>query len=213
MVAARPTALHSPREGYALISGLVAALLAFASTNIDDLFVLLVLFGQGRRPRTVVVGQYLGFGAIVLVSLVVSAGALALRPEWVGFLGLAPFAIGIKGLVALRGRSSEAATDVAKAIGVLPIAAITFANGGDNIAVYAPLFARRAWTDVALVLAVFAVMVAVWCGVARRLVRLPGVSSTLNRWGHWIAPLVLLLLGLGAYIFLAHDTAAFVPRP
>src|SRR5262249_34131962 len=161
-----------------------------------------------RRPRTVVLGQYLGFGAIVLVSLIVSVGALALRPEWVGLLGLAPFAIGIKGLVALRGRRSEAATDIGEAIGVLPIAAITLCNGGDNIAVYAPLFARRAWTDIALMLAVFAIMVSVWCGVAYRLVRLPGVSSALNRWGHWIAPLVLL--GLGVYIFIAHDTAAFV---
>jgi cadmium resistance protein CadD (predicted permease) len=186
----------------------LASLLAFASTNIDDLFVLLVLFAQGRRARTVVAGQYLGFAAIVLTSLVVSAGALLLRPEWVGLLGIAPFAIGVKGLVALRHRRDRDDEQPSLEIGIWPIAAVTFANGGDNIAVYAPLFARRTWLDLAAMLTVFAMMVAVWCAAAHRLVRLPAVATVLERWGHWIAPFVLC--GLGIYIFVSEGAATYV---
>jgi cadmium resistance protein CadD (predicted permease) len=62
----------------------LAAVLVFVSTNVDDLFVLLLFFGQPRRASEVVLGQYLGFGAIVLASLVASAGALLVRQEWVG---------------------------------------------------------------------------------------------------------------------------------
>jgi cadmium resistance protein CadD (predicted permease) len=155
----------------------------------------------------VVLGQYLGFGTIVLVSLLVSAGALLVKSEWVGFLGGAPFVIGIKGLLALRhGRRKTASTRAAKATAVLPIAALTFASGGDNIAVYGPLFARRPFHDVTLMLAVFGLLVAMWCAVAHRLLRLPIAASTLDRWGHLLAPVVLI--GLGIHIFVHAGTTS-----
>jgi cadmium resistance protein CadD (predicted permease) len=186
----------------------VAAALAFISTNVDDLFVLLVLYGQGRRLGSVLLGQYLGFSAIVGVSLAAAAGALLLRPEWVGFLGLAPVAIGTKMLVRARGGHRDPSGVASTTGGSLAVAAVTFANGGDNIAVYAPLFARRTWSGIATVLVVFAVMVAVWCVVAQRLARLPGVSSVLNRWGHRVAPPVLIALGV--YIFFSEGAARYV---
>jgi cadmium resistance protein CadD (predicted permease) len=189
-----------------MLATTLAALMAFVSTNIDDLFVLLFLCAQGRRARTVILGQYVGFSALVIVSLAVSAGALLLRREWVGFLGLAPFAIGIKGLLAMGGRDRQEPKPAEMAIGIGSIAAVTFANGGDNIAVYAPLFARRSGTELAITLGVFGLMLAVWCALAYRLVRLPGVSSALDRWGHWLAPFVLLVLGV--YIFVGEGTAA-----
>lgn len=136
--------------------------------------------------------------------MVVSAGALLVRPEWVGFLGLAPIAIGVKQWLALR----SAPTLKVDATGVLPISAVTLANGGDNIAVYAPLFARRSVTDIVLTLVVFAALLAVWCAAAYRLTRFPVVSSAFGRWGHRIAPLVLV--GLGAYIFLDAGTVTYL---
>jgi cadmium resistance protein CadD (predicted permease) len=186
----------------------LTSLLAFASTNVDDLLVLLLLFGQGRDARAVVLGQYLGFAALVLASLVLSCGALLLRPEWVGFLGAAPLLIGAKALIRLRGRSERPSERAPTAMGVWPIAAVTVANGGDNIAVYGALFARRSPTELAAVLAVLGAMVAVWCVTANWLRQLPGVASALARWGHWIAPVVLV--SLGVYIFIAQGTATYV---
>jgi cadmium resistance protein CadD (predicted permease) len=184
----------------------LTALLAFVATNVDDLFLLLVLYGQSRF-RTLVAGQYIGFVAIVVASWVISRGALLLRREWIGLLGVAPFAIGLKGLLSLRRRDPSDPPDTAK-MGVWPIAAVTIADGGDNLAVYAPLFARRTWSELAPILVVFAVMVPIWCALAARLARLPGLASTLQRWGYWVAPLVLL--GLGVYIFIAEGTAAYL---
>lgn len=188
----------------------LAATLAFVSTNVDDLFVLLVLHGQRMRPASIVVGQYVGFGAIVAVSLVVAAGALLLRPEWVGFLGLAPIAVGVKMLLAARGRDREPARPASAARGALAVAAVTFANGGDNVAVYVPLFARRGWGETAAILAVFAVMVGVWCLLAGRLARMPLVAPVLDRWGHRIAPMVLMALGV--YLFVSEGAVACIAR-
>ena len=193
-----------------MVTAVVAAILAFVSTNIDDVLILLVLFSQGRRPRSVVAGQYLGFGGLVLCSLLISAGALLLPREWVGILGAAPLAIGIKGLASLRSREAAAGERKRVGMGVLPVAAVTLANGGDNIAVYVPLFARRPWSELLAVVMVFGVLLAVMCAAGYALVRLPVVSALLDRWGHWIAPVVLV--GLGVYVFVEAGTAAYVLR-
>jgi cadmium resistance protein CadD (predicted permease) len=52
---------------------ILVSVAAFASTNIDDIFVLLGFFSAPAfRTRHVVLGQYLGIGALVAVSLVCS---------------------------------------------------------------------------------------------------------------------------------------------
>lgn len=193
-----------------MVAVIVAAFLAFVSTNLDDVFVLLILFGQGRRPGAVVLGQYVGFGVLVLLSLLVSAGALLLPRDWVGFLGLAPLAIGIKALGSLRSRGPKGPEHQQIGIGVLLVAAATLANGGDNIAVYVPLFAMRTWTEILAMVAVFGVMVGVSCGIGYGLVRLPVVSTLLDRSGHWIAPFVLIALGI--YVFVDAGTAVWLIR-
>jgi cadmium resistance protein CadD (predicted permease) len=43
-----------------------------------------------------VVGQYPGIGAADLISFLVALTALAIAPDYVGFLGSAPIAIGTK---------------------------------------------------------------------------------------------------------------------
>jgi cadmium resistance transport/sequestration family protein len=189
-----------------VLSLILAATLAFAATNVDDLFLLLVIYGQSR-PRAIVLGQYIGCAAIVVASWVISRGAVLLRQEWIGLLGLAPLAIGLKGLAALRARERDKRHVTAK-MGAWAVAVVTIADGGDNIAVYVPLFARRSWSELAPMLVVFAVMVGIWCAAAARLARLPGLASTLERWGYWIAPVVLV--ALGAYIFISEGTVGYV---
>jgi cadmium resistance protein CadD (predicted permease) len=188
-----------------MVASFIAALLAFVSTNIDDLFLLLLLYGQERRPGAVRLGQYLGFGAILVASVVVSAGAALLRPEWLGFFGLAPFAVGVKALFPMGPRREERARRPGRAGGFLPIATVTFANGGDNIAVYAPLFVGRPPAHLAVMIFVFLLMVPLWGWLALRLSRLPVVATALDRWGHWAAPVVLM--GLGVYIFVGSGAA------
>jgi cadmium resistance protein CadD (predicted permease) len=170
------------------------AIAAFAATNVDDLFVLMVLYASGSRLKTAISGQLLGIGALVVVSLVLSLGAMLVPPEWAGLLGLGPIAIGVLQLTRLRSGDHDEGS--APGLGVLPVAAVTIANGADNIAVYGPLFARRDGLEIAVISAVFAVLVVVWCLGARLLARAPGIARVLERWGHVLAPIVLVMLGL-----------------
>jgi cadmium resistance protein CadD (predicted permease) len=49
----------------------------FSVTNIDDAFLLTLFFARRIPPRRVVVGQYLGFAVITIVSLMAAFAALA----------------------------------------------------------------------------------------------------------------------------------------
>src|SRR6516162_716020 len=51
----------------------------------------------------------------------------------------------------------------------------------------------------AVTIAVFAVGVAIWCLAGSWLVSHHRVTQTLERWGHWIIPVIYILIGL--YIF------------
>jgi cadmium resistance protein CadD (predicted permease) len=85
---------------------LSASIATFAATNIDDAFLLTLFFARRIPTRRIVAGQYIGFAAIVGVSLAGVCGALAIPQRWIRFLGVLPIAIGIKHL--LRARRTDA---------------------------------------------------------------------------------------------------------
>jgi cadmium resistance protein CadD (predicted permease) len=78
--------------------------------------------------------------------------------------------------------------------GVLAVAGVTLANGGDNIGVYVPVFtvADSLWVYVA----VFLVLVGVWCLAGWFLASRQVVARALAKWGHIALPVVLIVIGL-----------------
>jgi cadmium resistance protein CadD (predicted permease) len=164
----------------------------FASTNIDDLFVLVGFFSdQNASRRRIIVGQILGVIAIVALSLAVAFAALAFSPAHVGLLGVAPIVIGIGKLLRFsKSEDSPPATG-----GVLQVAAITIANGGDNIGVYAPIFASQGPLEMSGMVAIFAALTLAWCFAALWLVSHAALGGPLRRYGHILLPFVLIGLG------------------
>jgi cadmium resistance protein CadD (predicted permease) len=80
------------------------------------------------------------------------------------------------------------------------VAAVTIANGGDNIGIYVPLFATSSAGRLGVILSVYFAMVGVWCYMAYQLVRHPIVARVLTRYGAAIVPFVLI--GLGIFILM-----------
>jgi cadmium resistance protein CadD (predicted permease) len=176
----------------------------FASTDIDDLVLLTAFFADARMRRgAIVAGQFLGIGALVAVSAAAAFAALAVPPHWPSLLGVIPLALGLwKGwqLVRSRGEDSEGdAEDAHRAASpsgsqLLAVAAVTIANGGDNLSVYIPLFASNPWS-VPLYVIVFGAMTALWCAAAYAFVKHPTGAALMQRFGHRVLPLVLIALG------------------
>lgn len=82
-----------------LINAVTAGVSTFAATNIDDIVILMLFFSQGNtrfRPWHIVLGQYIGFVAIIAASLPGFFGGMLLPKAWVGLLGLLPIIIGLR---------------------------------------------------------------------------------------------------------------------
>jgi len=183
-----------------LLRVLATAFISFTATNIDDVFLLTFFFGQGLPAWRVVAAQYLGFTALVGVSLIAFFARFILPETWIGLLGLLPIMIGIKKL--RESRSKESREPHKNGASIFTVAAITFSNGGDNIGVYAPLFATSDLVALLVILCVFFVLLGVWCLAGYFLGRLPFIAKGIDLYGHIIIPFVLI--GLGCYI-LYHD--------
>jgi cadmium resistance protein CadD (predicted permease) len=178
------------------------AVVLFASTNVDDIFVLLGFFADPKfRPRQVVIGQYLGIAALYAASVLASLISLVIPAAYIGLLGLAPIFLGLKKLWMLQEGSGadDAPEDHEKVSAghgnIVAVAAVTIANGGDNISIYTPLFATRAIDEIAVIAIVFVLMTALWLGVAHFLVNHPTIGRPIRRYGHRAVPFVLVALG------------------
>lgn len=173
----------------------------FVSTNIDDILLLSVFFADRRlHPGAVVLGQLAGMAVLFAASSLCSLASLLVPPGWTALLGLAPLAMGLWLLLArVRGGGAsedepELAASRRTGSGVVTVALVTVANGGDNLAVYIPLFARDT-SAIPIHAAVFLVMTAVWCGLGYLLVNNPLSGERVRRYGHLALPFVLLALG------------------
>ncbi|WP_103341416.1 cadmium resistance transporter [Amycolatopsis sp. CA-126428] len=168
----------------------------FAVTNVDDLVLLAVFFGQaaGRRGGLkVVAGQFLGFAAILAVSVAGALGAGLLPDGAVRWLGVLPVLLGIRAAWQAWRQDED---EPPPAAGVVGIATVCFANGGDNVGVYVPAFAATGPAGLVGYVTVFLAGVAVWCAAGRFLATRPGIARLLARWGHVALPAVLIALGV-----------------
>ena len=82
------------------------------------------------------------------------------------------------------------------AVGLWGVAGITIANGADNISLYTPIFRTSSPGDVAVMIVVFLILVAVWCAAGRLIGTHKAVTETLERVEHWLVPVVFIGLGL-----------------
>ena len=193
-----------------LVTAITTGLAAFTATNIDDLVILTLFFSQVNktfRSRHIYIGQYLGFTALVLASMTGFFGGLVVPPNWIGLLGLMPIATGLSRLLNKESDSEvESETVVAEKSAIAcfispqtySVAAVTIANGSDNIGIYMPLFANSTWESLLIILGIFFSLVGVWCYAAYTLTRLPAINQVITPHSSTVVPFVLI--ALGAYI-------------
>ena len=192
-----------------MLATVLTAITSFISTNIDDIFLLMLFFVQAEGTKgkhCVVIGQYLGMGILTAVSLLGSAALQVIPAEYIRFLGVIPIVLGIKEWIEYRKGEEAEETDAPQAKDsamqhILSITLICIANGADNIGVYIPLFAGYSQKQMLLVVIVFACMTALLCFFGQKLASLPMLQAGIQKYKHILVP--LLFIALGIYILLA----------
>ena len=183
----------------------IAAIIAFIGTNIDDIFINMFFFAQAdtkSKTKFIVWGKYLGIGVLVLLSFLGAYGFKVVMQKYIRFLGLVPIALGVKEWFQYlknkkRTSTEQLAENDTRAKGlVLNVALVTMANGADNIGVYVPLFAAYSMAQMATVLLAFTVMIALWCFLGKKLSDLSVLRNFLMKYKWILIPVVFILLGL-----------------
>jgi cadmium resistance protein CadD (predicted permease) len=200
-----------------LIGTLIIGISAAFATTFDDNIYLSAFFGKVNhvfRPKHIILGEFVGFTALVIASLPGFFGGLVLPEAWVGLLGILPILIGISHLLS-RENGEDTVQNVSVDFGssVKPkrqkkslwatlrdpqtyrVSAVTIANGGNNIGIYIPLFASSNLPSLGVILCVCYTTVGLWCFLSYNLTRNPLMAPVLARFGQKIFPFVLMWLG------------------
>jgi len=195
----------------AFVTLLITSVTSFLATNIDDLMVLMLFFSRlnaNFRPRHLILGQYLGFTLVLLASSLGLLLGLLVSKEWIGLLGFIPLSIGIKQLLSREYEDyiQEVSEDVnsSKNRSFFPrfpsqtyyVAAVTVANGGDNIGIYVSLFANNTPLHVLIIVIIFYLMMGIWCALAYFLITHPQIAKLVTNYGHKISPFIYIILGI-----------------
>lgn len=183
---------------------------AFVATNIDDLFILMVSFAKRNFPTSLIIlGQFIGMGLLLGVSLVWSLIVLLIPHNLVGLVGLFPIAIGIKELlVESLNAADDDNYDNAKVLNrlsksrwrtyltFLAVATITF-SGGEEIGIYTSIFATYdGLLDITIIVATVIILTGVWCVIGFYLVNHTLLATRFRRLADKVLPLVLIALGI-----------------
>ena len=100
-----------------ILGAVISGVTAFAATNLDDLFQLMLYFSRAnnnpQRERSIILGQYLGFSVLVFISVLGYLGSLLIPRHYVGLLGILPILLGIRELLSLRQVEEQAGQQLA----------------------------------------------------------------------------------------------------
>jgi cadmium resistance protein CadD (predicted permease) len=206
-----------------MIETIVTSILAFISTNIDDIFILMMLFTQQSasfNKKHIIAGQFIGIIALITLSMAGVLIGILFPPAYLGLLGLFPIYLGMKQLyqnflkkhdgtadkivIPSDPKNSSAFFVNIFSPATLSVSAITIANGGDNIGIYIPLFSMLGSQQLIMMIGIFLCCTYCWLRLAQYLTSHPRIASTLKKKNLYLFPIVLIALGI--YIFIESNT-------
>jgi cadmium resistance protein CadD (predicted permease) len=88
-------------------------------------------------------------------------------------------------------------------IETLKITSITVANGGDNIAIYTPLFAQAFKWQIVVYIIIFLLMVFIWLIISYYFINYRPILNLAQKYARYIVPIVFI--GIGIYIIVTSD--------
>jgi len=186
-----------------MLAGLPAdaavAAIAFVGTNIDNAVVTttMVAAAPAERSRRIAVGQIIGFGLLVAASAGTALALFEFSSRVIGLLGLVPLALGLRGFWLLRHHEHRTRAERrAVGSGLVTAVLVTVAAGGDNLAVYIPIFRVAGAVNITTITVVFFVGELLLTLLVVRAGRHPKIRQAMTRTGVVATPLLYVAVGL-----------------
>ena len=183
-----------------MLEAIFTSIIAFISTNIDDILILTFIFTANKNAKTykIIFGKYLGMAILTAVSILSAMGLKLIDTKYLFLLGFMPIILGVKEIIS-NFKSSESDDKPNIEGSVLSTAFLTIASGADNIGIYIPLFTGFNFTETLIGVIVFAVMTFLWCMLSKIIASFSKIQSITEKYKIYIIPAVYFILGI--YIF------------
>lgn len=199
-----------------MLGVVLTALVSFISTNIDDIFILMLFFsqvGDKLKKSHIIIGQYLGIITLIVVSILGSIGLNLIPQQYMGLLGIIPIFLGVKEWINYR-KSKKDSIDSLNDVeinnliveedmigdlinpAIINVFLVTISNGADNIGVYIPLFTSMDLFELIITVIIFLVLIGVWCLVGERLANIPTIKKTIESYKNILVPIVFIVIGI-----------------
>lgn len=195
-----------------IIIGVTAA--AFIGTNLDNLLLLAAMYSRyPNQARVVTAGYFTGMILIAIITLIIGEVGDIIPLAYLGLLGLIPMMMGALALLKLfRSRQLEVVDSVVTGGNCLAVffalISIQLSNSADSIITFSALFADSADPSDYVVAPTFFAMVGVFSAVAYYSVRHPKLNQILSRYGQYVTPFILILVG---FYILSNTASDLVP--
>jgi cadmium resistance protein CadD (predicted permease) len=190
-------------------------IITFLLTNIQDIVILINFFLESSKANSllkndhVVLGQFLGFSTLLMLSLIGYTISYILPVKLFGFLGFLIIFFGLNGLNDLiknllkqrkqknekfQNETKQSFCDDIKQI--IKVSLVTIANGNDNIAIYVPIFVECTSMEIIAYGLGFLFMVGVLCLVCYCFIHFPPIYKFAQKYAQFISPFIFIALGI-----------------
>jgi cadmium resistance protein CadD (predicted permease) len=195
-----------------IIIGVTAG--AFIGTNLDNLLLLVAMYSRyEQRAGIVTAGYFTGMILIGVITLIIGEVGDIIPLAYLGLLGVVPMMMGVLSLWKLF-RSTQpgevasvAAADTRLAV-FFALISTQLSNSADSIIMFSALYADSSDPSDYMVAPTFLAMAGVFAGVAYYSVKHPKLSRFLSRYGQYVTPFILILVG---YYILSNTASDLVP--
>lgn len=170
---------------------------SYAATNVDNLTMLVSWMLAGKiSPAGIASGYAIATVAVLVVSAILGLSSSVIPVELIGYLGVFPIGLGIYSLIGqIRGGSRQADAEPGSGA-ALGIAATLTANSADSIIVFSPMLADSMQVIDLYIASAFVAVAAAWFWMAKVASRHAARLDAVTRLAGWIAPLIMIYVGI-----------------
>lgn len=195
---------------------ILSSIVAFISTEMDDLITLLMLFSQAKSLKekiAIIVGKYLGLALLIIGSAFFSYYISGIPSYWLSLLGIVPVAFGVKYIIDSKKNDAKGLDGVNKNnsnSSFLIMTGLSFimslASGGDNIAIYISFFTSlNGFSELFVSILIFALMQGLWFLLIWILMSFESLKVYIEKGRQVIIPVLFIVLGI--YIFIKNGSS------
>jgi len=182
---------------------------AYIGTNLDNLLLLVAMYSRYERHAGVVTAGYIaGMILIGIITLIIGEVGEFIPLAYLGLLGVIPVVMGLFALWKLFKKTqpgeSNKIVDHSRPLAVFfALISIQLSNSTDSIITFSALYADSTDLSDYVVAPTFLAMAGIFSGVAYYSVKHPNLGRFLARYGQYVTPFILILVG----IYILNDTA------